>query len=163
VIANVVFAYQPSSGLSWRAGVRPGRLTIYDSFWQLQRPAQESILAFELAKALWFERINPGPRETRTGREIEFEGVYRRHQQAIEAMRFAAWRGADLGDLTDRDMQSWFSYAHRTVVFNLEPPVSRPGAYSAEEWSRVRRDWNAARLEVRAFADSLFKPAPTPP
>lgn len=156
VIGNVVFAYEPSGGLSWRAGVRPGRLTIYDSFWRLQRPAQESILAFELAKALWFERINPGPREARTAREVEFEGIYRRHRRAIEAMRLATWRGAHLGDLTDRDMQSWFSYAHRTAIFNLDPPPSRPASYSAEEWTLVRRDWNAARQVVREYASSLF-------
>lgn len=163
VTANVVFAYESSSGLSWRAGVRPGRLTLYDSFWQLQRPAQESILSFELAKALWFERINPGPRETRTPRELEFEAVYRRHQQAIEAMRLATWRGAHLGDLTDRDMQSWFSYAHRTVIFKLEPPATRPAAYSPEEWTVVRQDWNAARQKVREYTNSLFEPTATPP
>lgn len=163
VTTNVIFAYEPSSAISWRAGVRPGRLTIYDPFWQLQRPAQESILVFELAKALWFARINPGPREARTAREIEFEGIYRRHQKAIEAMRLAAWRGAHLDDLTDRDMQSWFSYAYRTAIFNLEPPVRRPDRYSAEEWNQVRLDWNVARQKVSEYSGSLFKPGATPP
>jgi hypothetical protein len=156
--ANVAFEYRRTSGISWRAGARPGHITIYDVFWQSQRPEQESILAFELAKVLWFERINPGPREARTAREIEFEQIYRRYQKPISAMRFAAWRGADLGDLTDQDTQSWFSYAARVAMFNLPAPARAPRPYSDADWNTVRKEWDAARAKVREYLASLLVP-----
>ena len=163
VPANVVFERGAVGENPWRAGVRPGRLTIYDSFWQLKRPAQESLLAFELAKALWFDRVNPGPREARPPREVEFEAIYRRHQDTLEAMRFAAWHNEDLSELTDRDTQSWFAYACRAAMFDLPAPSQPPRAYSPAEWEAIRRDWQPAKLELRRYMSSLLSTAPASP
>jgi hypothetical protein len=139
-----------------RAGVRPGMLIIYDSFWEQTAAGQMNVLTFELAKALWFERINPGPRESRPAREIEFEALFRAHQRTIEAMKFASWGGENLGHLSDQDLQSWFAYACRVAVFDLAPPVPAPGAYSREQWRQIERDWRTTRAAVREFVTKIL-------
>jgi hypothetical protein len=133
-----------SQGQSPRAGVRPGMLIIYDTFWEQSPASQMNTLVFELGKALWFERVNPGPREARPPREIEFENLYREHQPAIEEMKFAAWRGENLGKLGDQDLQSWFAYACRVVVMNLNPPAPAPNG------------WSDARASLEQFIGKLL-------
>jgi len=150
VNANVQIVHGDVGAGPFVLGVTPGKLTVYDSFWDKDFTAQDrqNVLLFELAKLLWFARVNPGPREVKTAREREFEDkVYWPHQATIEAMRFE-WRGQDLGFLTDRDMQSWFSYALRALIYKMPPPASPP---------QVRADWPAALAEVRAFYAALLR------
>jgi len=151
--ANVELVRRDLGEGSWTLGVVPGKLIVYKSFWdpQLDEDDRQNVLVFELAKLLWFARVNAGPREVKTAREREFEAIYWRHPAAIEATRLAAWGEGErrsLGYLTDRDMQSWFSYALRAVIYRLAPP---PGPAS------VRADWQAALAEVRAFYAALLR------
>jgi len=151
VSRHVVFDRVSRGPTDWRAGIRPGVLVLYDPFGDLNPNAQVSVLTFELGKALWFARINPGAREERPPLVLEFEALFRRHQSSIQAMQFASWHGENLGDLTDRDLQSSFAYACRAALFNLEPPSPAPAGYSPEDWKRIVRDWRGAQADVKRY------------
>ena len=137
---NVIFD-RVSRPQTPRLGVVPGRIIVYDSFWDRDQipAAQINLLIFELGKALWFDKINSGPREARTPNEMEFNALFRQHERDIEATKFASGRGENLGHLSDRDPQSWFAYACRAVVFNLDPPSSATSG------------WRKSKLAVKEF------------
>ncbi len=145
--------------MDFRAGILPGRLHVYDPFWadDFSDSGRMNILTFELAKGLWFDKINPAPREARPAAVVEFERLVTRHQRTIQAMRFASLRKEDLAYLTDNDLQSQFAYACRVELLGLDPPDAPPPGYSETEWAGIRRDWPLARLETGRYLMSLLR------
>lgn len=142
---NVVFDRVPRAK-SFRLGVVPGKLTVYDSFWDsdVTPAARMNLLVFELAKVLWFQRVNAGPREQGTPKSLAFESLYLRYQRDIDAAKFAKWRGEDLGYVWDNDRQAQFSYACRAAILNVNAPP------------RETKDWASMQREIRAFLQQLL-------
>lgn len=156
---NIVFDRVSRGSTDFKAGISPGLLRIYDPFWDraFNDSGRINVLTFELGKALWFDRINPGPREARPPRMLEFERIIDRHKRTIEAMKFAAFRGEDLANLTDLDLQSQFAYACRVEVLDLAPPATTPLGYSQEAWASIRRDWQLARQEMGRYLVAVLR------
>lgn len=149
VNGNVVFERISRGMLDSPVTASPGVIRVYDPYVTLKDARRKDLLVFELGKVLWFERINPGPREAQTKRTREFEALYQRHERTIYAMQLS------LG-LVDNDPQSQFAYACRVEVLNQEPPEKPPGNYSNKEWADIQSDWVQTRNEVRGFLGELF-------
>lgn len=144
------------------AGVRPGVVVLSDPFFAADAAYQQNILIFELGKAIWFGKVNSGPREEPTVRQQQFESLFQRHGAAIGALRFAS-NGQNLDFLTDTnargDLQSLFALSFRALVLELNLPAANPDptSYSSSDWQAIRREWSGSRAEVARYLQEIMR------
>jgi hypothetical protein len=153
--------HDPPIGVEPAGAGHPIRLNVYDSFWQSEQDKDRSpganydnpydndtkrtnVGTFELGKAVWHGINGPDQKIPQTDAAREFQNdVLDKHAAAIGEMKFAKWRGQDLGTVTDTpDLQSQFAYASRVAVLNLD----RPGDASVST-----AEWNAARSAMQDY------------
>lgn len=164
ILENVSFDRVSRGPNDVSAGVRPGTVTLYDPFFAEAASAeyQENVLIFELGKAVWFGRINSGPREEPTRMQQEFSGLVQKHAAVVAALKYASLRGEDLSALTDTDaggdLQSQFAAAFRVVLLGLDLPTGNPNpsSFSDAEWQNIRRKWPQARKELKRYVEDTF-------
>jgi hypothetical protein len=164
VLENVNFDRGSRGSTDFAAGVRPGTVRLYDPFFAARAGAQyqENILIFEIGKAVWFGKVNPGPREQSTRRQERFSNIVQKHAAVVGALGYASLRGEDLSALTDTDargdLQSQFALAFRVVLLGLDLPAGNPDStfYSDAQWQTIRRSWPAARKELEHYVEETF-------
>jgi hypothetical protein len=141
VSERVVFKRVSRGMIDSPVTAQPGVITVYDPFFGRGETERKDLLIFEISKVLWMERITPGGREEHTPRRLEFEEIYRRHVDAIYAMRF--------GMLADNDPESHFGFLLRAAILDLEPPTDAP--------AQARELWEPAKREIRAYLGRLLR------